>query len=292
MNIINIMSKRTPSISLTRRRVLAGAVGLSIAPIAGGASMMAREPLPENLPLVIGHRGADGLAPPNTLKGIEIAREYGADGVEIDIRETADGELVLFHDPILNWATTGAGRVSEVSAEYLSTVRINGEPIPTLDAGLDRLVGTDMHTYLEIKKSGYTEKIIREVEDHNLLDSSTFVSFEGDALRPAIERGARTGLVGSVPNPKLIEDAVELGVDEVFAHYVPNAMPWFIKAAHEENLIAGIWSLVDTEHSIRDALESEPDVITVNRPDLVLEVLNRDGTKVRDHPGSVAGSQR
>ena len=49
-------------------------------------------------PLVIGHRGAKGHAPENTLKSIQKAIELGVDGIEIDVFRCASGELVVFHD--------------------------------------------------------------------------------------------------------------------------------------------------------------------------------------------------
>ena len=51
--------------------------------------------------LVIGHKGAAGLAPENSLEAFRMAREVGADGVELDVRRTADGALAVHHDPTL-----------------------------------------------------------------------------------------------------------------------------------------------------------------------------------------------
>ena len=50
-------------------------------------------------PLVLGHRGASAGAPENTVAAFTRARELGADGVELDVRRTADGVLVVHHDP-------------------------------------------------------------------------------------------------------------------------------------------------------------------------------------------------
>ena len=52
-------------------------------------------------PLVYGHRGASAAAPENTIEAYVLARDQGADGVEIDVRRSADGILVLHHDPDL-----------------------------------------------------------------------------------------------------------------------------------------------------------------------------------------------
>src|SRR4029453_15138043 len=51
--------------------------------------------------LVIGHKGAAGLAPENSLAAFRVAREVGADGVELDVRRTSDGALAVHHDATL-----------------------------------------------------------------------------------------------------------------------------------------------------------------------------------------------
>ncbi|GAJ07659.1 unnamed protein product, partial [marine sediment metagenome] len=50
------------------------------------------------LPLIVGHRGAKGIAPENSLSGFKKAAELGIDGVELDVHLTKDGKLIVFHD--------------------------------------------------------------------------------------------------------------------------------------------------------------------------------------------------
>ena len=75
--------------------------------------------------LIIGHRGAPASAPENTVAGFEAALAEGADGVELDLRLTADGHLVCLHDADLERTTDGGGQVAELT---LAAVR-------ELDAG-------------------------------------------------------------------------------------------------------------------------------------------------------------
>ncbi|MFW5948631.1 MAG: glycerophosphodiester phosphodiesterase, partial [Halolamina sp.] len=58
---------------------------------------------------MVGHRGAEGLAPPNTLTAVRAALDVGVDGIELDVWRSSDGELVLFHDAVLDWDSTGSG---------------------------------------------------------------------------------------------------------------------------------------------------------------------------------------
>jgi hypothetical protein len=108
-----------------------------------------------------------------------------------------------------------------------------------------------------------------------LTDRTTIVSFETEALTPIANADVRIGLVGSVPSPTLLDEARRLDVDLVLAHYVPRLTPAFNDRVRRAGFEVGIWSLVDTTQSLRDAIESDPDVLTVNRPDLVATILSK-----------------
>src|SRR5262245_53827525 len=93
-------------------------------------------------PLVLGHRGASRAAPENTLEAFRLARDLGADGVELDVRRTADGVLVVHHDP----AREGLGVLGTLRFD---DVRAACPDIPTVDEALDELSG--MVVNLELK---------------------------------------------------------------------------------------------------------------------------------------------
>src|SRR5258708_12273995 len=70
-------------------------------------------------PLVLGHRGASAVAPENTVAAFTRARELGADGVELDVRRSADGVLVVHHDPEVR----GVGLIASLSFAELRAAR-------------------------------------------------------------------------------------------------------------------------------------------------------------------------
>lgn len=98
-------------------------------------------------PRIIAHRGFSGIAPENTVAAIDAAIGAGADGVEFDLRGTADRIPVLFHDETLERTTDGHGAVHEWTAAALDTLdagswysrAFQGEPVPTLARALDRV---------------------------------------------------------------------------------------------------------------------------------------------------------
>jgi glycerophosphoryl diester phosphodiesterase len=90
-------------------------------------------------PWVVAHRTTMGHAPENTLQGLGLAAELGADAVEIDVQLTADGVPVLLHDATLDRTTDASGPLLARTADQLRRVDAGGEPIPTLRQVLDEL---------------------------------------------------------------------------------------------------------------------------------------------------------
>ena len=114
-----------------------------------------------NLPRVMGHRGAAGHAPENTLAAIRTAARLGVCWVEFDIHLSADGIPVLLHDDTLDRTTDGEGPVDAHRASDLRDLDAGrwfssafaGEPIPTLEDTLPLLAELGLGANIEIKPS-------------------------------------------------------------------------------------------------------------------------------------------
>jgi glycerophosphoryl diester phosphodiesterase len=97
-------------------------------------------------PLVIAHRGASGYELENSLAAFRAAAPRGADGVELDIHATLDGELIVHHD-----ASIRGMPIAQSNAADLGRLRLrNGEPVPTLAQALDA-VGPGLQVFVEVK---------------------------------------------------------------------------------------------------------------------------------------------
>src|SRR5438034_11529438 len=93
--------------------------------------------------LRIGHRGAAGHAPENTLLSLRKAVELGVDIVEFDVQRTRDGELVLLHDKRVDRTTDGKGYVRDFSFQELRRLDAGlGQRIPTLREAIDAVRGS------------------------------------------------------------------------------------------------------------------------------------------------------
>lgn len=146
-------------------------------------------------PAVIAHRGASAYAPENTLSAFELAVKQEADAIELDVRLSADGHIIVIHDNTVNRTTNGKGMVSDLSLAALKELdagsvyddAFHGEKIPTL-AEVFETVGKKIFINVELKNetifSGeLTEKVAQCVREHNMASRVLFSSYNLFALR-------------------------------------------------------------------------------------------------------------
>lgn len=111
--------------------------------------------------LLIGHRGARGLSPENTLASIDKAIEHGVDMVEIDVRVTKDGVAILHHDPML--VDPNGTELSIATTRYAELLR-HKQDLAALDHTI-RHVAHRCAIMIEIKPGVHTKPIITVIED-------------------------------------------------------------------------------------------------------------------------------
>ncbi|MDE0192468.1 MAG: glycerophosphodiester phosphodiesterase family protein [Gammaproteobacteria bacterium] len=138
--------------------------------------------------MIIGHRGAAGLFPENTLAGFAGAVELGVDGVELDVH-MAGSEVVVIHDERVDRTTNGTGIVGELDyAELRGLDAGDGQPIPTLAEVID-LIPRHVMINVELKGSGTALPVARMVGDLAAVGPATGLppllvsSFDHDELR-------------------------------------------------------------------------------------------------------------
>jgi glycerophosphoryl diester phosphodiesterase len=125
----------------------------------------------------IGHRGAAGHAPENTIQAIEKAIALNADFVELDVRRSLDGHLVIIHDAGVDRTTDGHGAVAELTLAELGRLTIANElRIPTLREALKTAAGC-VGLLLELKAEGLAEQIWTEVRTSSIPGVVIYASF-------------------------------------------------------------------------------------------------------------------
>ncbi len=150
-------------------------------------------------PTIFAHRGSSAHAPENTLAAFELAIRQNADAIELDAKLTADGEVVVFHDPTLDRTTDGSGWVSdhtlaelkELDAGCSFDVNFCGERIPTLaevfeHVGQDTFINIELTNYRALRNT-LPEKVASLIKYHHLQDRVFFSSFNPIALMRAFK---------------------------------------------------------------------------------------------------------
>lgn len=125
----------------------------------------------------IGHRGATGHLIENTLGSINRAIELGVDFVEIDLRRTRDGHLVLLHDERVDRTTNGAGAIASLTLNQVRRLKTrDGQYIPTLEEALD-LADRRVGLMLELKTAGLAEPVVETVRRARFSRDIIYASF-------------------------------------------------------------------------------------------------------------------
>lgn len=145
--------------------------------------------------LVFGHRGAKAYAPMNTIPSFELALEQGADGIELDVRLTRDGAMVIMHDERVDATTDGAGNVRDLTLAEIQSLdagawfseTFRGTRIPTLDEVFEA-VGKRTRINVEIKAEsirgeGIEAQVAQAIQRHGLANSTIISSFNPITLR-------------------------------------------------------------------------------------------------------------
>ncbi len=102
---------------------------------------------------LVAHRGDPAHAPENTLASFRSAIRKGAKAVEMDVRRTADGVWVAFHDPTLKRTTGRSGRLNRLPWRDLTRVEAGGEPIPCVSDVLAICRSKGVEVFLDVKES-------------------------------------------------------------------------------------------------------------------------------------------
>lgn len=143
---------------------------------------------------IIAHRGGASLGNENTLSCIAAGIASGADMVEIDVHQTADGHIVVCHDPTLDRTTDGTGKIGDLTLEEIRSFRIIGsdgnptsECVPTLEEVLG-LVDGQCGILLEIKRKrrqydGIEARVLKILRERGALGYTVVQSFNDRVIK-------------------------------------------------------------------------------------------------------------
>ncbi|MEM2926945.1 MAG: glycerophosphodiester phosphodiesterase family protein [Candidatus Bathyarchaeia archaeon] len=222
---------------------------------------------------VIGHRGAAGYEPENTLRSFRRALEIGVHAVELDVHLSKDGRVVVIHDPKVDRTTNGHGYVRDLSFEELSKLDAGmGERIPLLEEVID-LVKDKAILQIELKGEGTVEPVLRIIEDRDFSDRVVLTSFFHNRVRKVKELKPfiKTGIlfVGRPLDP--VHMARVAKADGIHINYM-TVDKEIVQEVHRAGLKVTVWN-VDEPGDANRMIDLGVDAIGSNKPDIVLSCL-------------------
>lgn len=248
-------------------------------------------------PLLVAHRGGSALAPENTMAAFESAVDrWGADMLEMDVHRSADGRIVVIHDPTVDRTTDGSGAVADLPWDRLRELdagyrfvgpagghgfRGAGVRLSLFEEVLERFPRTRIN--VEAKAPDATAGLIEVIRRHGATHRVLVAATEEEA------RGVHHGYEGpssaSRRQLRLAHTLLRLGlggfhVPDTDALQLPDTWqgrrivtPELVAWAHRWNLPVHVWT-IDEEEDMRRLLSWGVDGIQTDRPDRLARVLH------------------
>jgi glycerophosphoryl diester phosphodiesterase len=235
---------------------------------------------------LIGHRGARGEAPENTVSGFLHAQSLGLKAVEIDVRLSRDDKLVIIHDATVDRTTNASGPVSDYTASELAALDARSEctawpeivGIPTLDEALD-VLGAFPMIQIEIKKDtderleAVARAIIEAIRERGIQDRVILSSFEPYALEVILRLAPEQprAYIGAWDTPDYLETALRLGCTQADISLTSSSAD-MVAQAHANGLrVVGFQ--VNTPEALERALAWEMDAATSDYPSRIIPLI-------------------
>ena len=255
---------------------------------------------------VIAHRGGRGLGPENTLAAFRRSLAAGADVLEMDVRTTADGHLVVLHDATVDRTTDGSGAVNEMTLAQLKTLdagyrwtadrgrsfpfRGRGITVPSLSEVLAAFADTPFITEIKEKQPEVSQPVCDLLHQHGQISRVLVASVHAGVLKrfrqvcPGAATSAgpsealwfylfgRAGLA-SLYSPAM--QALQVPVTFIGLEVVTSQ---FVAAAHARNMTVAVWT-VNAEETMRRLITAGVDGIMTDYPDRLADIIEetRDG---------------
>ena len=243
------------------------------------------------------HRGGAGLAPENTLAAFDQGVALGADGLELDVRLSRDGVVVVHHDRTLERTTNLRGEVSQVTVAELARAdaghyfkRGDARPFRGLGLGVPTLASVlaryrDHRLIVEMKQNSpeLARAAVEAVRRADAVDRVCFGSFGRRVVRAvrALDPAVATSAAREEVRWALYRSWCRWPVSDApyEAYLVPEmsgltrlVSPRFVEHAHSNNLRVQVWT-VDVERDARRLLDWGVDGLITDRPDVVVPLI-------------------
>ena len=234
---------------------------------------------------IFAHRGASGYAPENTLEAFRLAMEQGADGMELDVHLTKDGEVVVIHDETLDRTSNGHGNVRDYTLEELKKFsfhnhmeKYQGVQIPTLKEVLNLVKNSCMKVNIELKTGiywyeGIEEKTMDIVKTMGMEDRVIYSSFNHYSIQKVLEQNsdAETAYLFSDVPLNMEKYAKDTGVKGLHPAVYHLKMADFLETYLKSGLKVRVWT-VNNKEDMKMFMDAGVDAVITNYPKVSVEL--------------------
>ncbi len=227
------------------------------------------------------HRGANHLAPENTVASAMAALRNGATWIEVDVRRSKDSVLFNMHDPTLNRTTNGTGYVAERTSDYISRLDAGswfgrgfaGMRVPTIATMLDSLRGK-ANVFFDVKSGTPIPQLVNMVRAKGFADKSFFWFGDSAMLRQFVSLAPEMKIkvnAADVAGIKRWMQVCKPSYIEIDARNITDSVRHFCRSNGIQIMAAIQGSGVE---AYREAIGRHPDLVNLDRPELFVQVLD------------------
>ena len=251
-------------------------------------------------PIIMAHRGGQGLYPPNTIYAYERSVNIGVKVLELDIQITSDDVLVVRHDPTVNATTNGMGYIDSMKLEEVKLLdagyrwtsdggnsfpyRGNNITIPTLEEVLQKFPDTRLNIDIKPVNSKVVPIFCDLLRKYEVLEYVMVGSFHDHQLAAFRKLCPEVATAAGVAETRLFFALNKLSSTRLFsskarAFQIPEyagrlhiVTPNFIRTAHKQNLQVHVWT-VNSDQEMMRLIDWGVDGIITDYPDLAMDLL-------------------
>lgn len=251
--------------------------------IALGLAIASCYPRPSTYPQISGHRGANFIAPENTMASLDSCIRYGIDVMETDVVISKDSVFYILHDSLLNRTTNGKGPIRKWLSKDLDKLdagswfgpQWKGQKLPRFSDILEKAAASNVNITVDYR-TGDWQELVKLIDSYGMLERTyfTFNTMEETRRFRAMFPYIHT-LQAYVRNPKELDKVLDDVHPDIAVFWIDKLTPELVRRCHDRDVkvLALILGLDDKTADNRKAIRLGVDIIATDKPELLVKNL-------------------
>lgn len=234
----------------------------------------------QNIEIVV-HRGANALAPENTVASAYAALQHGAQWIEVDVRRSKDGVLYNLHDETLDRTTNGTGRLADMPSEEVARLdagswfspQFKGLHVPTIAEMLDSLRGK-ASVFFDVKRGTPVASLVRLVREKGFAQNSFFWFADEGMLREFVKLAPEMKIkvnARDIDRLKYWQTVCKPSYVEIAPEYITRK---FRRYCHRHGILVMAACQEDDTSQFQLVIQKKADMVNLDRPEIFFPLLN------------------